>query len=157
MAFFSHLSILLLFENISGKSVAAKPLTVNSKHAGHGSPSQIPEVQALSYADIARFRELHSDPSYCVAKGIRTETICASQSRQTGTTEHMNSTLETGACTVLWLVGSNVDSCIMLFCVRYFSRIFGILPLTPALLHISLCLVLLRDQTRCFRVPGIWS
>jgi hypothetical protein len=89
---------------------------------GHASPSQIPELQERWYADIARFRELHGDPrvfrcdnasvnvsrratSFRVAKGIRTETICPSESHQAGTAERMNRTLVTGARTVLLASG----------------------------------------------------
>jgi hypothetical protein len=89
---------------------------------GHASPSQIPEIQERWYADIARFRELHGDPrlfrcdnasvnvsrratSFRVSKGIRTETICPSESHQNGTAERMNRTLVTGARTGLLASG----------------------------------------------------
>jgi hypothetical protein len=88
----------------------------------HASPSQIPELQERWYADIARFREIHGDPrvfrcdnasvnvlrratSFRVSKGIRTETICPSESHQNGTAERMNCTLVTGARTVLLASG----------------------------------------------------
>jgi hypothetical protein len=89
---------------------------------GHASPSQVADIQERWYADIARFRELHGEPrvfrcdnasvnvsrratSFRVAKGIRTETICPSESHQNGTAERMNRTLVTGARTVLLASG----------------------------------------------------
>ena len=93
---------------------------------GHASPAQFPELQEKWYADIARFRELHGDPrvlrcdnasvnvsrratSFRVARGIRTETICPSESHQAGTAERMNRTLVTGARTVL--LASGLERC----------------------------------------------
>ena len=89
---------------------------------GHASPSQMADIQERWYADISRFRELHGEPrvfrfdnasvnvssqatSFRVAKGIRTETICPSESHQNGTAECMNRTLVTGARTVLLASG----------------------------------------------------
>jgi hypothetical protein len=89
---------------------------------GHASPGQVLDIIERWYADTAGMRERHGDPrvfrcdnasvnvsrrasSFRVAKGIRTETICPSESHQNGTAERMNRTLVTGARTVLLASG----------------------------------------------------
>ena len=62
--------------------------------------------------------------AFRIAKGIRTETICPSESHQNGTAERMNLTLLEAASTVL--VASGLDKPWWFHAVRYQAYLHNI-------------------------------